>query len=120
MTCRARRTRSARPHELGGARRGASRKPMPRRASFGLAVPAQAVGISREGTQIVVRPDEDELLKDVEVTGSPTQFTIAKRYVVDPIGMPHAGPGCDATGAPKCAIDNATSIKIELGEGDQE
>src|SRR3954453_9897707 len=80
---------------------------------------ADAVYIAREGDQIVVRPDEDELLKDVEVTANQagTAFTIAKRYVVDDIGTPHAGPGCDPSGAPTCAIDGATRLTVELGEG---
>src|SRR4051794_20344333 len=83
---------------------------------------ADAVYIAREGGQIVVRPDEDELLKDVEVTTNEdgTAFTIGKRYVVDPIGTPHAGPGCDPSGAPPCRIEGATRIPVELGEGDQQ
>ena len=89
-------------------------------ATFAFAPRAEAVVISREGDQIVVRPDPDELLKDVEVTGNGSSFTIAKKYVVDEIGTPHAGPGCDATGAPTCAIGDAKTLKVELGEGDQE
>src|SRR6202008_1667172 len=89
-------------------------------ATLAFAQSAEAVVISREGDQIVVRPDEDELLKDVEITGTPTQFTIAKRYAVDDIGTPHAGPGCDATGAPTCDIEHATTLRVELGEGDQQ
>ena len=89
-------------------------------ATFAFAPRAEAVVISREGDQIVVRPDPDELLKDVEVTGNGSSFTIAKKYVVDEIGTPHSGPGCDATGAPTCAIGDAKTLKVELGEGDQE
>ena len=69
-------------------------------ATCAFAPRAEAVVISREGDQLVVRPDPDELLKDVEVTGNGSSFTIAKKYVVDEIGTPHSGPGCDATGAP--------------------
>src|SRR4051794_19877147 len=81
---------------------------------------ADAVYIAREGDQIVVRPDDDELLKDVEVTVQGGSFTIAKHYTVDDIGTPHAGPGCDASGAPRCAIAGARALRVELGEGDQQ
>src|SRR4051794_39492467 len=101
---------------------------MPRRAPFALAMlavlafapRAEAVVISREGDQIVVRPDEDEILKDVEVTTDGSSLRIAKRYAVDDIGTPHAGPGCDATGAPTCPINGAKTLRLDLGEGDQE
>jgi hypothetical protein len=89
-------------------------------ASLGATASASAVSISREGAQIVVRPDEDELLKDVEVTVANNTFTLAKRYVLDEIGTPHAGPGCDPSGAPTCAIADAKVLKLELGEGDQQ
>src|SRR5688572_25610293 len=87
--------------------------------SLGSTSSASAVFLAREGEQIVVRPDLDELLKDVVVTTNGDSFTIAKRYAVGDIGTPHAGPGCDASGAPTCAIAGATSLKLELGEGDQ-
>jgi hypothetical protein len=80
---------------------------------------ASAVYIAREGEQIVVRPDEDELFKDVEVTVSNHTFTIAKRYAVDDIGTPHAGPGCDTSG-PHCPIGDAKRLVLDLGEGDQQ
>ncbi len=89
-------------------------------ATFAFAPRAEAVVISREGDQIVVRPDADELLKDVEVTGNGSSFTIAKKYDVGEIGTPHSGPGCDATGAPTCAIGDAKTLRVELGEGDQQ
>src|SRR6187399_2133713 len=86
-------------------------------ATFAFAPRAEAVVISREGEQIVVRPDPDELLKDVEVTGNGSSFTIAKKYVVDEIGTPHSGPGCDATGAPTCAIGDAKTLKGRTRRG---
>src|SRR4051812_28789191 len=88
--------------------------------SLATAKSASAVSIAREGDQIVIRPDFDELLKDVVVTTDGSSFTLAKRYIVDDIGMPHAGPGCDPSGAPTCPIAGAKALKLELGEGDQE
>ncbi len=82
---------------------------------------AGAVTISREGSEIVVRPDAGEPLTDFDVIANADRdsFAVHKRAVSGDEVPSQAGPGCDV-GASSCDIGNATALRVELGAGNQE
>jgi Ca2+-binding RTX toxin-like protein len=89
-------------------------------ATLVAAGPAHAIVISREGTEIVVRPDPGEPLTEFDIVASADRslLTVHKYPVAGDEVESHTGPGCDELGS-SCDVDDATALRVELGAGNQ-